>query len=282
MHRPQNKSWNKAGFTVAAVDILRERVLFKNLRTREKLFTQTTQQAFAKLGLNLAAEHPLKIAGKQVRADLYSERQRVVVECKQTGEENERAFLRLMTGATRQLSVHPNSFQKIIAIPCYTSWNNEDSFAKKVLSNVPNEQFSNCEIWEVDLFTLTATKIWPSASSKTKVGGGAPSIPASDRIVRLNHNSPEFKKAYNFIDQVIGFISEIRENSFLQKDVILEALEHGKAMLQMTRVFAKATFTFLKDILRKAYKLSAPFRKQAVIQIPLQVGIELIKNLLGL
>lgn len=63
------------------------------------------------------------------------------------------------------------------------------------------------------------------------VGG---EIPASDRVVDINHNDPDYKQAMKVLDEVISDTEKFRPNSsdFEDKDLILRNLKKGRALLQ--------------------------------------------------
>lgn len=82
-------------------------------------------------------------------------------------------------------------------------------------------------------------------------------VPASDRIVTLNHNSPEYKEATNALDKVIEeFRKDHRLDNELgsEKPALLQTLEAGRRLLEDTKIKADIVITLLVEPLKLVAK----------------------------
>ena len=64
-------------------------------------------------------------------------------------------------------------------------------------------------------------------------------VPASDRVVELDHNDREYREAVGAVDELIEAVTSSNEfgNEVpAEKDAILAALKAGRSLLEQTRV----------------------------------------------
>lgn len=70
-----------------------------------------------------------------------------------------------------------------------------------------------------------------SVPEETTSSSHAPSIPASDRTVALDHNSAEYQEATSHLDNLVEAVQADRSNDFEDKDQRLAELKAGRELL---------------------------------------------------
>lgn len=106
-------------------------------------------------------------------------------------------------------------------------------------------------------------------------------IPASDRMVRINHNSPEYAQVVATLDDVI---KEFRDDHRLdnelghEKGALLKALEGGRELLNDVVINARVTTALILEPLRRL----AEKYDQALVGALASAAIPLVLKLLGI
>lgn len=76
-----------------------------------------------------------------------------------------------------------------------------------------------------------------------------PKIPASDRVVPLDHNRAEYKEATNKLDEVIALVETDLSNNFEDKEQCVSELKAGRELLNSPLVNSNYILTILGNCL---------------------------------
>jgi hypothetical protein len=103
-------------------------------------------------------------------------------------------------------------------------------------------------------------------------------VPASDRHVTLDHNSPEYQASITAIDTVISEVQANRSNDFPDKEQRLSELRAGKILLEPDRVS--------KGIVLRVFSSALKYLALKFVDVPLgqaaQTAWQALLRLLGL
>jgi hypothetical protein len=79
--------------------------------------------------------------------------------------------------------------------------------------------------------------------------------PASDRVVRLDHNKPEYKEAVESLDKLIKSINETNDYPDIEeKEQRLAEVSAARRLLEATRVRVEALVSLLKPVVMQYAK----------------------------
>jgi len=103
-------------------------------------------------------------------------------------------------------------------------------------------------------------------------------IPASNRIVTLNHNSQEYLQAEEALNNVINAIEKSNEQGPEEKEPVLTPLQNGMEYIKKSRILVGAASGML---LAPLYNVYASYAEEGLHAL-VEVAIQAVKVLLGL
>lgn len=115
-------------------------------------------------------------------------------------------------------------------------------------------------VFESEHMGTVSTEHFPILSEKvTKVSfqnenGGSGDIPASDRLVTLNHNEPDYLELVDAVDQAEEIIRSTNEDYGGEKEQLLSEISLGKQLLKSLRVRVLAVTALLLAPIYTAYQ----------------------------
>ena len=262
-NRSQNKAWHEAGYIPTSIALENEYVTFRMEESEEIVsgsdFEGVALAAFRKHGIKLRREY--KRGKIQGQPDLFSDDFKLIVEIRRVNRKTSRRRLQeiLLGASTHITEAFPDS-RILIAIEKQKWPFDLRELAERLLNQNRRLHLPpQIEIWEIDTESETVAKIWPTEDSDAAEFQSdmefAP-IPASDRIVSINHNSSEFEAAMDGLEQIITDVRDIGSNEFDQRDALVEGLEICKSMLGATLVFADQVYNYILEFLRRVRRLA--------------------------
>lgn len=120
----------------------------------------------------------------------------------------------------------------------------EGSYVEEIREHLYEISYTGIEYVERELEDPTS-EITNYAGKHSHILQNMSPIPASDRIVSLDHNRPEYKEATEKLDQVIDLVEADRSNDFDDKEQRVSELKAGRELLKSHLVNSKTIGTVL-------------------------------------
>jgi len=147
---------------------------------------------------------------------------------------------------------------------------------------ITNPGIQEIENWADDHYESIANRIIRQRGAGAEdLVDSEPTIPAADRIVSLDHNSPEHREAVEAIDKVV---EELKKGQPLdnelgqEKHALIQAIEAGRRLLDDTRMNVEIGVKLLLEPLR----LVAKKYTQIALGALASKAVDLVSKLLGL
>lgn len=136
-----------------------------------------------------------------------------------------------------------------------------------------NKLTESIDIWEVNAQQDQMKKIWPREVGTLRF------VPASDRKVSINHNSPEYRNAIDEIEKLERQVIEVGGNDSEDMPAILSGLRATKRLLSESyEIYVEPAFSFIKANINKVLWFLLDFG----VDVVRDVVIDAIKRLFGL